>query len=153
MPFKDHKGEYHSGDQIEIDSFNKYIVYREKLNATFNATTLNPSSKDFISRLVTEQPPKRSRSIKDGNIDDLIFKKNNYYECTPFVFTEKDVVIKYFYLYDKLNLLNTTRSCEGNIFHLNIKFEDYVDDMDIPICNHCFWCKERNWAIEKIKNV
>ena len=43
MPFKDHKGEYHSGDQIEIDSFNKYIVYREKLNATFNATTLNPS--------------------------------------------------------------------------------------------------------------
>ncbi len=153
MPFKDHKGEYHSGDQIEIDSFNKYIVYREKLNATFNATTLNPSSKDFISRLVTEQPPKRSRSIKDGNIDDLIFKKNNYYECTPFVFTEKDVVIKYFYLYDKLNLLNITRSCEGNIFHLNIKFEDYVDDMDIPICNHCFWCKERNWAIEKIKNV
>lgn len=154
-PFKDEKGEKQSGDNIEVDSFNRYITYKEKLNATFNATTLNPSSKDFLSRLETEQPPKRSNLVENGNVDNLITRhywKYPIYDCTPFVFVEKNIIMKFYDLYDNHDLLNLTRSCEGDIFHFNMKLKDYTEDMDVPLCGKCYWCIEREWAIEKNEN-
>lgn len=45
------------------------------------------------------------------------------------------------------DLLNITRSCEGNFDSLDYK--NYIPNQPVPECGECFWCQERNWAKEK----
>jgi hypothetical protein len=68
----------------------------------------------------------------------------------PFRFVEKSWVIKQYYDLDILDLLDITRSCEGEFEGLNYK--TYVYGQFVPTCNECFWCKERNWAISQVTN-
>lgn len=156
-PFVDQKGEKQSGDNIVVDSFNRYITYKVNLNATFNATTLNPSNKEFITKLGSIgvlEPPKRSKTAENGLEENVIWKYYSHYECTPFVFIEKNVIMAFYDLYENLDLLNITRSCEGEIdqFDINKKvksWENYSknENMEVPLCGECYWCVEREWSI------
>jgi hypothetical protein len=47
------------------------------------------------------------------------------------------------------DLLNITRSCEGEFE--GIDYKTYIKGQLIPTCGKCFWCKEREWAIEQNK--
>jgi hypothetical protein len=70
----------------------------------------------------------------------------NRWAIHPFRFTEKSWVIKQYKDLEIEELLNITRSCEGEFE--NLTYETYTPGQYVPTCGKCFWCKEREWAIE-----
>jgi len=72
----------------------------------------------------------------------------NYYNCNPFIFTDKEWIIKQYKDRNIIDLLNITRSCEGYIKDTNyINWNKNIEILED--CNNCFWCKERNWALKQ----
>lgn len=63
----------------------------------------------------------------------------NQWHCNPFGQSHKQHVIR---IYHRHNLIDTllplTRSCEG---------WDYITDGFTKECGQCWWCKEREWAL------
>jgi hypothetical protein len=152
----------HSGDQVSVSEFNQYCFYRYNLDAIFNATSANPRGLDFPKKMLD-----REKTADSGSIADLVvaINDNNRFIFHPFRFVEKSWIIAQYYIFDVVNLLDTTRSCEGDIKSTNIKntipnLNHYTPEKDVPTCGTCFWCLEREWAyskldetLEKIKNV
>ena len=81
----------------------------------------------------------------DGHIPPH-FIHNGIDICHPFVYTKKDWIIKQYFENDIEDLLNLTRSCEGEFDGIN--YNTYTPGQHIPICGECFWCKEREWAMQ-----
>lgn len=132
----DEYGKLKSGNQIILRSHNEYIAHRYELDALYGAVNLNPDIEiegSLDDRNQGHIPP---HFIHDG-IDI----------CHPFVHTRKDWIIEQYYANNIEDLLNLTRSCEGEFEGLNYK--TYTPGQDVPICGKCFWCKEREWAIAK----
>ena len=67
----------------------------------------------------------------------------------PFRFIDKTWIIKQYYRLNLIALLSITRSCEGEFE--NINYTNYIHRQFVPTCGKCFWCKEREWAIEHSK--
>jgi hypothetical protein len=65
------------------------------------------------------------------------------------VYTSKDWIIKQYYEHNIEDLLKLTRSCEGEFD--GIDYLTYTPGQSVPVCNECFWCKEREWAIGQVK--
>jgi 7-cyano-7-deazaguanine synthase in queuosine biosynthesis len=65
----------------------------------------------------------------------------------PFVYTTKDWIVNQYSDNKILDLFDITRSCEGEFEGLNYK--TYTLGDSVPVCGECFWCKEREWAIEQ----
>lgn len=72
--------------------------------------------------------------IDHGMMDGI-----NQWYCNPFGQSHKEHVIR---IYRRHNLIDTllplTRSCEG---------WDYITDGFTKECGQCWWCKEREWAL------
>ena len=75
---------------------------------------------------------------------------------------DKSYILAQYHLFDKLDLYNMTRSCEGDINDPKIKeivptlqAYDSVDHTvdTLPKCGHCWWCKERDWAESVVDQV
>lgn len=152
-----------SGDRIFGATFNNYISFKYKLDAMYNATTQNPEVR------LTDHDP------YDRNNSDLKIYKNKQTELTkwcyfsfgsfkikPWYFVTKDWLVKQYIKNDLLELFDKTRSCEGDSnypgIHSSETYQKYIsykhgESAIPPECGTCFWCKERNWAIKKIKNV
>ena len=150
-----------SGDRIIVNSFNKYAVYRYNLDAVYNATTLNPSDLSVGQAEGTNKRPKdREESWYAGaGLEKLVNKEENKKDAWmlyPFRYVEKDYVIGGYYKNGWEDLLNTTRSCEGDKHTDPDLFASYLSykhgETKLPLCGHCFWCEERNWATNKVKN-
>lgn len=146
---KDRNGRPRSGDQIIVASFNEFVMYKENLQAMYNATSRNPDV-DFPHKMMNrEKPP------EEGVLTDLIFTKQKRYVILPFTFVRKDWIVAEYYRLGMEDIYNTTRSCEGDIGNSTVKesipsLEDYKPGMYVPICNECFWCFEREWAENKL---
>ena len=74
----------------------------------------------------------------------------------PFVHTKKDWIIQQYYDHNVVDLLNLTRSCEGDRIYYpeifgNLDYRTYIPGQYVPECGHCFWCQERGWAISRVK--
>jgi hypothetical protein len=150
----------HSGDQISVSEFNQYCFYRHDLDAIFNATSANPKGIDFPKKMLD-----REKLPKDGNIDDLVVVNYEKFIFHPFKFVEKSWILAQYHIFNIVDLLESTRSCEGDIRSQHIKevipdLFHYSSDKTVPECGTCFWCLEKNWAqskleetLEKIKNV
>ena len=69
------------------------------------------------------------------------------YAIHPFMFVDKSWVVKQYKRKDLMDLFKITRSCEGEFD--NINYKTYTKGQYVPVCNTCFWCLERNWAIEQ----
>jgi hypothetical protein len=69
--------------------------------------------------------------------------------CHPFRFVEKSWVVLQYKLLGIESLFDLTRSCEGEFKNLN--YQNYTPGQYVPVCGTCFWCKEREWAIEQSK--
>lgn len=150
----------HSGDQVSVSGFNEYCFYKHNLDAVFNATSQNPSGTDFPKKMLD-----REKLAKDGQIRDLVISDSGKFICHPFRFVEKSWIIAQYYLFEITDLLESTRSCEGDINAKLIKekvssLQKYTSGMKVPECGNCFWCLEREWAhskleetLEKIKHV
>lgn len=147
-----------SGDMIYNDSFNSYITYRYNLDATFNATSKNPKGVTLDTHY--DRAPKREKDAVEGELHDLIFlsKKSKKWFVTPYRFVQKDWILAQYYIFNAEDLLDTTRSCEGDLSEEPIKkeipsLEDYSAGKYVPLCNICFWCLERAWAEENCQQI
>jgi 7-cyano-7-deazaguanine synthase in queuosine biosynthesis len=65
--------------------------------------------------------------------------------CHPFAYIKKDWIIGQYYKHGIEDLLELTRSCEGEFE--GIDYTTYAPGQYVPICGECFWCKEREWAM------
>ena len=147
---KDENGRPRSGDQIAVGSFNKYIILREKIDAIYNATSANPSGSNWPGGMKNREKP-----ASEGVLKDLIESKFNHNICHPFRFVEKSWIVAQYHIFDKLDLYEMTRSCEGDLEFSTIKEQipslfDYDPEKhtvyNIPKCGKCWWCLERDWA-------
>ena len=138
---KDEYGKTVSGDNIEIRSFSEYICHWNNVDAYFNAVTRNPKKPDL-------------GGLKERNVDPTesnqhlrLMKHMGRWAVHPFRFVEKSWVIKQYKTFGLQELLSLTRSCEGEFE--NLDYRNYQPNQEVPVCEKCFWCKERKWAIEQ----
>lgn len=136
----DEYGNLKSGDQIIVRSHAEWISYTNNLDSWFSAKTKNPN----LTTITNAMP---DRFVTDPSIDKLIFNHNNVFVCHPFLYTEKDWIIEQYVLHNILDLLESTRSCEGDFN--NLDYTNYTLNQKVPVCGVCFWCQEKNWALEK----
>jgi|TARA_B100001094_G_C18187562_1_gene804868 hypothetical protein len=141
-------GEERTAEYVEIDEYRKYLVETLYIDMHYNATT---SHYPYASR--AGEYKNRNRE----EIDPFQFVHYKNIESQPFIYMSKDWVVKQYIDHDIMDLFNLTRSCEGSIE----VFEDQVDDKiikefsyergdDISVtCGVCYWCEERNWAMEQ----
>ncbi len=157
-----------SGDQIENSSYARYIGFRYKLNAAYCATTRNP---DHMSK--DGGDPGRDLTLDKIDFDQMVYGEYDTgifpMQIKPFMYYTKDQTICEYYVQDVEDLLKTTRSCEsenGWLTEAAIKqginnvlvendFKDafihYTPGDELPECGRCFWCLERDWAIEEAR--
>lgn len=141
----DEYGKKVSGDNIQIRAFSEYVCHENNVDAYYNAVTRNPKGVDFYGM------PERDIEPNNDNRHLVLMKHMNKWAIHPFRFIEKSWIIEQYYKLKLKDLLDNTRSCEGEIS--GIDFKTYSPYQYVPICKECFWCKERTWAIGKIENV
>jgi hypothetical protein len=146
----DDKGRQRSGDQIAVGSFNKYIMFKEKFDSVFNATSANPAGSNWIGGMKDREKP-----ASEGTLEDLVMIKKQHSMCHPFRFVDKSWIVRQYHKLGKLDLYNMTRSCEGDLGNKDIKavvpnlesYDPALHTIDkLPKCGECWWCKEREWA-------
>jgi hypothetical protein len=146
----DEYGKLKSGNQIELRAHAEYICFTHSINAWFCGVTKNP---EIINGGLED------RNIKSiENIDFVKFVRPHMgvIACHPFTHVEKDWIAGRYKEFKIQDLLLLTRSCEGDnlqypeIFQ-GLDYKNYNTDITVPICNQCFWCKEREWGILNAK--
>lgn len=147
-----YKGE--SGDRIIVNAFNKFVNYKYKFDAVYNATTLNPKDKNIgIVNGVNKRPIDREIEFFN-NLYSVYNKDENFLFFHPFRYIDKRYVIEGYYKNNWIEVLNITRSCEGDKNTNPTLFQSYLEYnhkiSKLPVCSKCFWCKEREWAIKEI---
>lgn len=132
-----------SGDNIEQRAFAEYVCTSNDIEAFYNAVTRNPKNIDLGGML------ERNIDRNDNNEHLSIMRHMDRWAIHPFRFVEKNWIIAQYKRLEITDLLEITRSCEGTFENLNYK--NYVPGQYVPVCGACFWCKEREWAIEQNK--
>lgn len=140
---KDEYGRLVSGDNIEARAFAEYICHRHNVDAFYNAVTRNPKGIDLGG--MTE----RDIDETADNTHLIISHHMGGWACHPFRFTDKSWVLKQYRRLEIMDLFDITRSCEGEF--TDIDYTTYKPGQYVPTCGNCFWCKEREWAIEQSK--
>ncbi len=135
---EDEYGKLKSGNRIILRSHNEYIAKKYKLDAIYVGLNKNPDIKI-------------DQSLDDRNEARFppIFFHDEIAICHPFVSITKDIIIEQYYKNNVLDLLELTRSCEGEFKEINYK--TYKPGQHVPICGECFWCKEREWALNRVE--
>jgi 7-cyano-7-deazaguanine synthase in queuosine biosynthesis len=139
----DEYGKKVSGDNIQQRAFAEYICHKFNIDAYYNAVTRNPRSVDLNGM------KERDIELNEDNKHLRVMQHMDKYAIHPFRFVEKDWIIKQYIDNNITDLLELTRSCEGEFKDLDYK--TYKPFQHVPTCGECFWCKEREWAIEKSK--
>ncbi len=136
----DEYGQLNSGDIIEIRAFAEYIGIKENLDAYYNAVTRNPPIE------LNNKMSRRDVEPSEENFKMAITKHMGGLSCHPFRFIDKSWIYKQYKNKNLSELFNLTRSCEGTFE--NITYKNYKKGQYVPLCNQCFWCLEREWAIK-----
>lgn len=131
----DEYGKLKPGNRIILRAHNEWVIHTHKLDAWYAAVTKNPED-------VSGGPVERNEGVLP-----LQMKHMGIDIIHPFVYTTKDWIIKKYESENILDLLNITRSCEGEFEGLD--YTTYTPGQIVPTCGECFWCKEREWAIEQ----
>lgn len=136
----DEYGKTVSGDNIEQRAFAEYICYGNNIDAYFNAVTRNPKGVDFTGMHTRDIDPTEENKHLE------LTRHMGRVVAHPFRFIDKSNIVREYKEQGIQDLFVLTRSCEGTFEH--ITYENYTPGQYVPICNECFWCKERKWAIE-----
>ncbi len=139
----DEYGKDVSGDNIQQRAYAEYICFKHNIDAYYNAVTRNPKGVDLGGMKERDIDP------TDDNQHLYIMKHMNKIACHPFRFVDKSWVYAQYKRLNLLDLFNITRSCEGMVDGINYLTYEY--GQEVPVCRRCFWCKEREWAIEQNK--
>ena len=131
----DEYGKLKPGNRIILRAHNDYIAHTYKLDAWFSGVNKNP---DIHIPGALED--------RDTGVLPLHMKHMGIDICHPFVYTTKDWIIKKYIDLEIGELLEITRSCEGEFEDLD--YTNYTPYQRVPICGECFWCKEREWGIQ-----
>jgi len=131
----DEYGQNKPGNRIILRAHNEYIAHLYKLNAWYAGVTLNPTE-EFAGAPEDRETPRLPAETKHMGIT----------VCHPFTDVRKDWIIKQYVDLEIGNLLEITRSCEGEFEDLD--YTNYKPYQVVPNCNECFWCKEREWGIQ-----
>ena len=134
----DEYGAMKPGNRIILRAHNEWVIHTYDLDAWFAAVNKNPDI-DIPGAL-----PERNEGVLPEHMLHMGIDI-----CHPFVYTTKDWIVKQYYEHNIQDLLNLTRSCEGEFEGLD--YTTYTPGQFVPVCNDCFWCKERAWAIEQVK--
>jgi hypothetical protein len=140
----DEYGKLVSGDTLELRAFAEYICHYENVNAYFNGVTRNPKSVNFVGMDTRNIDP----TEENKHLEIMIHMGK--LACHPFRFVDKSWVISKYKELGLEKLLDITRSCESEFKDVN--YENYTPGQYIPVCGSCFWCKERDWAINELSN-
>lgn len=133
----DEYGKEKPGNRIILRAHNEWVIHTYKLDAWYAAVTKNPE--DIPGGPVERYEGVLPLKMEHMGVDIL----------HPFVYTTKDWIINTYNTCRINDLLDITRSCEGEFE--NITYETYTPGQYVPTCGECFWCKEREWAIEQVK--
>jgi hypothetical protein len=139
----DEYGKKVSGDNIQQRSFAEYVCFNENVDAYYNGVTRNPRLAMFNGMQERDIDP----TDENGHLERMIHMGVEVLH--PFRFIDKSEVVKKYKELNIMNLFNTTRSCEGEFEGLD--YTTYTAGQYVPTCGECFWCKEREWAIEQNK--
>lgn len=132
-----------SGDNIQSRAYAEYICTKHKIDAFYNGVTRNPRLAAFNGM--------RERDIEPtgDNKHLLEMEHMGFMVYHPYRFTDKSEIVKMYNELGLMDLFGITRSCEGTI--KGIDYTNYTPKQYVPVCGECFWCKEREWAIEQNK--
>jgi 7-cyano-7-deazaguanine synthase in queuosine biosynthesis len=149
----DEYGKLKSGNQIELRAHAEYVAHKEKLDAWYCGVTKNPD-KEFDGRLVDRDV---NVDISDTTLDRLIKTHMGVFACHPFTYVQKDWIVAQYKKLGIMDLFDLTRSCEGDretypdIFG-DLDYKTYEPGSPVPVCGKCFWCKEREWGLDKCQD-
>jgi hypothetical protein len=139
----DEYGKQVSGDNIQQRSFAEYICFNENVNAYYNGVTRNPKLALFNGMRERDIEP----TDENKHLERMIHMGVEVLH--PFRFIDKSKIVKEYKELNLMELFEITRSCEGEF--AGITYETYTPGQYVPTCGECFWCKEREWAIEQSK--
>lgn len=131
----DEYGKSKPGNRIILRAYNEYVAHTFKLEAWYAGVNLNPTQ-HFDGAL----PDRNSATIP------MQLTHMGIPVIHPFVNIRKDWIIRQYLNNDIGELLEITRSCEGEFNNLN--YTNYKPYQSVPTCGKCFWCKEREWGIQ-----
>lgn len=138
----DEYGKHVSGDNAEQRGFAEYICHKYDIDVYFNAVTRNPRNVHFKGMKERDIEP------TDENQHLKLMKHMGRIAAHPFRFIEKSEIIQKYKDENIWDLFKITRSCEGTFDSIN--YRNYKEGDYVPICNECFWCKEREWALNQV---
>lgn len=139
----DEYGKKVSGDNIQQRAYAEFICNKHNIDAYYNAVTHNPRGIELGG--MVERDIERSDETKHMEI----MQHMGVWALHPFRFVDKSWVVKQYKTNNIMDLFEITRSCEGTFEDINYK--TYKLGQEVPVCGKCFWCKEREWAIEQSK--
>jgi 7-cyano-7-deazaguanine synthase in queuosine biosynthesis len=139
----DEYGKLVSGDTLELRSFAEYVCIQNGCEAYYNGVTRNPKNVDFVGMDTRDI----DKTEDNAHLEHMVHMGVEVFH--PFRFIDKSEIVRMYKELDIMDLFNLTRSCEGTFN--NIDYTNYKVGTYVPVCNECFWCKERNWAIEQSK--
>jgi len=139
----DEYGKKVSGDNIQQRAYAEFICHKHNIQAYYNAVTHNPRLAMFNG--MHERDIERNEENK--HLEYMIHMGR--VASHPFRFVDKAWVLKQYKQLDIMDLFDQTRSCEGEFTGLD--YTTYKKGQVVPTCGECFWCKEREWAIEQNK--
>jgi len=140
---KDEYGKMVSGDNAQIRAYSEYVCFKENVDVYYNAVTCNPKGIDLEGMSERDIEP----SEENKHLEYMIHMGR--VASHPFRFVDKSWVLKQYRRLEIMDLFDVTRSCEGEFEDLD--YTNYKEGQYVPFCNKCFWCKEREWAIEQSK--
>lgn len=137
----DEYGKKVSGDNIQQRAYAEFICSKHDIPVYYNAVTRNPRPLEATGML------ERNVDFTKETEHLALMEHMGRYACHPFRFTDKSWVIKQYNDLGIMDLFEKTRSCEGEFS--GIDYKTYIVGQSVPMCGKCFWCKEREWAIEQ----
>ena len=137
----DEYNKFVSGDNIQQRAFAEYVCFNENVNAYYNAVTRNPRGLELGGMKERDIDP----TDDNKHLERMIHMGVEVLH--PFRFIDKSEIVKKYKELDIINLFDITRSCEGEFD--GIDYKTYNPGQYVPTCGNCFWCKEREWAIEQ----
>lgn len=124
------KGDY--ADVLYMTEYQDYLIKKHNFDYMYSGTTMNPDIKNG--------PAFRDQDQIKENWFWIIADKN----INPFAMLKKNFTIAQYYNYNVIDLLELTRSCEGDIKDFGIVYKH--NNKIPPVCGECFFCKERQWG-------
>lgn len=137
----DEYGKKVSGDNIQQRAYGEFVCDKYNIDTYYNAVTRNPRLAAFNGM--------RERDIEPTD-DNKHLERMTHMGVEvlhPFRFIDKSEVVKKYKELELMELFELTRSCEGEFE--GIDYTTYKSGQHVPTCGNCFWCKEREWALNE----